>query len=102
MSVVLGRNPDDLTVHLTTGADFTAELVYEVGGVVTSWPAGTALSLIFENGVTFAAAIVTSTATFDVDKAIVGTVPVAGSARLLYVNGTTDRVLYLGRGYRRG
>lgn len=101
-TVTLGRKPGELVVETVTGADFTATLTYEVGGVVTDWPGGTVLSLVFENGVTFTATIATSVATFEVDKAVVNTIPAAGTARLLYVNGSTDRTLYLGRGYRRG
>jgi len=101
-ATVIGRDPGELTVKLTTGADFEAELVYQVNGVTTSWPGGTVLTILFEGGIVFTATIAAATATFAVDKAIVDTVPLVGNARVIYTNGTIDRVLFLGRGYRRG
>ena len=102
MTVTLGRDPDELVVRLTTGADFEVVMTYDVNGVATNWPAGTVLTLVFDNAITFTATIATSTATFAVDKAIVDTVPAVGNAKVVYTNGTTDRVLFMGRGYRRG
>jgi hypothetical protein len=102
MSTILGIDPGPLVVNLTVGADFTAQLTYEVNGVVTSWPASTVLTLVFDNGTVFTATIVTSAATFDVDKATVATMPKAQDVKLVYTNGSTDRVLLLGRALRRG
>lgn len=95
----LGYDPINLPVVLVTGADFNAVLTYKPGGVVTSYPVGTAISLWFDDPAVAAwsATVSTSTATFAVDKAVVATVANGTEARLLYVNGTDDQTLTIGK-----
>jgi hypothetical protein len=100
----LGLDPEPLIVHLTTGADFDAVLTYVVGGVVTSWPALTEVSLVFEDAqsTVWDATVSTSTATFAEDKADADAMPDGTGVKLRYVNGTTDRVWFVGRVLRHG
>lgn len=102
--VKLGLDPEPLSVVLTTGADFDAVLTYEVDGVVTNWPASTALALVFSNpaGSVWSASVATSNATFAVDKATTDLISNGTPVKLRYVNGTTDRMLMVGKVSRRG
>lgn len=100
----LGGDPLDLGVTLSAGSDFVCELVYEVAGVVTDWPAGTSLAMVFagESPTSWAATITGSVARFDVDKALTAPIKSGTEARLQYTNGSTDRALAVGRVRRRG
>lgn len=99
--VKLGLDPLPLEVTLSTGADFDAVLTYKVSGVVTDWPSGTALALVFANGVTWTSTVSTSTATFSKDKADADAMPNGTGVKLRYTNSTTDRILMVGRVNRR-
>lgn len=104
--VVLGIKPGPLEVYMDSLADFTAELFYgiESGGTVTptDWPVGTVVTLVFDNGVTWTATIVDDVATFQVDKAVVAAMPETAKVKLVYTNGTTDRVIRAGMAQRNG
>lgn len=100
----LGTDPGALTVYLTTGSDFDCILRYRVGGTVSDWPASTEISLVFDDSAAseWDAAVSGSDATFSVDKATADTMPDGTVVRLRYVNGTTDRIWYVGKVSRRG
>lgn len=95
----LGLDPKALELHLTRGADFYTILRYVVGGVPTNWPGSTVLTLVFDDpAVTdWTASISTSDATFDVDKAVTDQVVNLTGVRLRYVNGSTDRIWFVGK-----
>lgn len=95
----LGFDPPNLPVVLVAGSDFNAVLTYKVNGVVTSWPASTAVYLTFDDpAITeWAATVSTSTATFAIDKAVVATVANGTEARLRYVNGSDDLTMTIGK-----
>jgi hypothetical protein len=99
----LGFDPPNLPVVLVTGADFNATLTYMVNGVATNWPASTAISLWFDNSAiaSWSATVSTSTAVFAIDKATADTVPDGTEARVLYVNGSDDLTLTIGKVERR-
>lgn len=99
----LGVDPINLPVVLVTGADFKDFLTYTVDGVATNWPASTHIYLWFEDTTItpWEATIATSTATWDVDKAVADTVANGTEARILYVNGTDDQTLSIGQVERR-
>lgn len=106
---IFGENPHDFTVTTVTGSDFEQTLRYgiRVGGVVEDedWPVGTVLTLEFyqEGSLlqSFTATIDGAVATWEEDKADIATLPPACDAKVVYTNGTDDRVLFLGRAQRR-
>lgn len=102
--LTLGVEPGSLELVLNDGADFNASLRYKVGEppVVTNWPAGTTLALVFGDGTSWAATISGALATWAVDKAVTATVAKQTKVTLLYTNGSTDRVLYAGMVKRNG
>lgn len=104
--ITLGAEPDRLVVHVTTGADFSATLVYkDANGVATAWPTGTTLTLDFGTVATAWTATIaagSSDAVFDVDKATADTIPANTAVSLRYVNGTTDQTWGLGKVVRHG
>lgn len=97
----LGVEPQPLIVDLTAGSDFEAVMEYEtqVDGVwtTTDWPVGTVLTLEFDDpaATTFPATVAGSQATFSQDGATTS-IPARANARVRYVNGTTNRVLFKG------
>ena len=98
----MGLVPGSLNVTLTTGADFgPVEFEYEVGGVVTSWPVGTELTLVFGNGTTWTADIVTSVATFQEESAVADLIPAGTTVEFRYTNGTTNHTYWIGTVRRR-
>ena len=100
-----GLEPESLTVHLTTGADFIYEweLVDEDGNDL-NWPAGTTLSIKFDDdaGTTWNATITGNSAKWNVESAIADSVDDLTTARIRYVNGTTDLTYFLGAVARHG
>lgn len=90
MAITLGSEPEDLTVHLVTGADFKATLILK-----PAWPVGTTLTLV-SGATTWTATISGTDATFDVDKAAADLLADGASIKLKYVNGTTDQTLGIG------
>lgn len=102
--VKLGLEPSALQVVLTRGADFEAVLTYEVDGVPTNWPASTAIALVFSDpsSSVWSASVATTDATFTVDKATADAMADGTAVKLRYVNGTTDRILMVGKVSRRG
>lgn len=91
-AVVLGALPAVLTLVLVTGSDFVAEVDMD-----TAWPEGTALSLVFENGQSWAATVSVTSARWEIDKATADQVDSGTRVRMVYVNGTDDQVLCVGR-----
>lgn len=102
--VSLGLEPAGLQVILTKGGDFEAVLTYEVDGVATNWPVGTSIALVFSDpsSSVWSAAVSTTDATFAVDKATTDAMADGTPVKLRYVNGTTDRILMVGKVARRG
>lgn len=101
----LGLAPKALRLHLPTGSDFTAVLTCkDEDGAVTDWPVGTVWSLVFSDSAAsvWTATTSGSTATFEVDKATADTMPDGTVVKLRYVNGTTDRIYYVGKVVRHG
>ncbi|MEQ7847712.1 LtfC-like domain-containing protein [Nocardioides kribbensis] len=101
----LGVDPGDMELILTDGADFRADIINEVGGVDTNWPTGTSLTLSITGDAatyTWPATITGATASWSVDKADTALISARSKVRLIYVNGTTDRVLFSGVVSRRG
>lgn len=93
----LGARPDVLRVRLTEGADF-----YCVVRLNEDWPVGTTLTLVLPSAA-WSASISGADATFNVDKDTWPTVANNGDeARLVYTNGTTDRVFAVGTVVRNG
>lgn len=100
--VKLGMEPKPFHLRLSEGADFLANLYWQVDGVRTNWPAGTGLSLVITTptGVlTWSATISGAQASFSQDKAATSaaSVPALSKAVLRYVNGTTDTNLLIGK-----
>lgn len=96
----LGLSPEPLNVHLPTGSDFTSVLnCKDASGAVTDWPSGTVWSLVFtdSSATVWTATTAGSTATFEVDKAVADLIGDATPVKLRYVNGTTDRIYYIGK-----
>jgi hypothetical protein len=103
MSVLtLGLDPVAVDVILTTGGDFNDYADYEDNtGTIANWPGSSTLTLVFDNGVEWEASIVTSRATWAVDKDDADLIPNGMGVRLLYVNGTSDQILTIGKVQRR-
>lgn len=98
MSTVLGAEPDDLTVHLTDGADFSATLILrtEAGGR-QDWPAGAALDLYFPGGpYTWSAALSGAEATFNETSVTVGNITDGDAVQLRYTEGTLNQTWAIG------
>lgn len=94
----LGTVPPSIQVPLTTGSDYTVSLDYEIAdGTLANWPTGSVVSMVFANGTTWTATISGSAATFAVDKAVADVMPAGTKVKVLYVNGSSDTVLYVGR-----
>lgn len=102
--LTLGVDPGNLELVLSDGADFNATLRYKTGEppVVTNWPTGTSLALVFSTGTSWSATISGALATWGVDKAVTATIPKQTKVSLVYTNGSTDRVLYMGTVKRSG
>ena len=100
-SISLGIMPAGLTVVLTDAADFTYALRKTIGGVPADWDAGTVLTLVTAT-TSWAATIVGSLATWNVDKAVTGAVADGVAVRLVYTNGSIDQVWASGTVVRRG
>lgn len=96
MSMSLGLVPEDLTVNLTTGADFTCTLVLN-----EDWPVGATLKLVFDAS-EWSATISGRDATFSVDKATADAVANGADVSLVYTNGTNDEVWATGTVTRHG
>ena len=101
--VVLGGNPQDLTLQLAYDSDFNTVLESYNNGQPEDFPAGTEVTLEVkvENTTTVWTATVSGNqATFNVDAAAVNAVlDQAGqrSARLFYENGTDRRLWASGK-----
>lgn len=98
-TIELGLKPEGLHINLSTDSDLYATItLYDDNDVASSWPVGTTLTIEFPGSAfsAWTATLVTSVATFQVDKAIANTITNRTPARLRYVNGTTDRVLAVG------
>lgn len=93
----LGVVPAPLSVHLTTGADFSTVLTLD-----QPWPSGTVLTLGFADGSVWTATISGADATFAVDKASADLVPDQTQVTLVYTSGTTDQVWAAGKVVRHG
>lgn len=100
--VVLGGEPKQLRVNLTTGAAFQAVLTYRVDGVETPWPAGTENRLEFEDGFVAVAAIAGSKSTWTLTEAESDERADRQWVRWRYVNGADARVPWSGRVARNG
>lgn len=94
--IEIGIIPRRFGLSLPTGGDFSCELVYRVAGVVTDWPVGTSLAWTFSTGDPWPATISTSKATWNVDKAVADAIPDGTKVKLVYTNGTTDQVWWIG------
>lgn len=99
-SIKAGLDPGPLQVILSDDADFLYIWRYRVGGVITDWPAGTELTIVFGDGTEWDATIVDEFATWDVD-ATATTIPRGTSAKIRYVNGTTKQTWRRGAVARR-
>lgn len=104
----LGNDPINLPVVLTEGDDFYDFLDYKVAGVPTDWPVGTTLTIEFATGASWEASFVGSgagptgdRAEWHEDKAVADVMSAGTVAWILYVNGTDDQVLSLGKVERR-
>ena len=82
----LGLEPEDLTVHLTTGADFKSTVVLAGG-----WPTGASLKLEFEGGTIWTATISGTDAVFDEDKAVADLIASGTAVALKYVLDTSEQ-----------
>lgn len=87
----LGAEPGDLTVNLTTGADFNSTLTNAEG-----WATAT-VSVVFANGTTWVADIDGVNATFAVDKAQADAIPSGTKAKLVVTSGSLDEVWAVGK-----
>lgn len=95
-SIVLGVKPDSLEVNLDSLADFDATLYYAISGTPTDWPVGTVWKLVFATGVTWSTTLDDDEAIFHEDKAVTALIPTGTKVKLVYNNGSTDRVLARG------
>lgn len=94
--VELGAVPQELVVHLTTGADFRTDLTSD-----TDWLPDDSVILRIGD-LTWTAVISGKTASFSIDKAVANTVPNGTGATLLVVNGGDDAVWAAGKVVRHG
>lgn len=101
MAIAAGLNPDLLTLHFTTGADFI-----HTETASPAWPGGSTVSFIFGSiaspTATYSATIVGADATWKVDKATSDLRPNGEWVAMKYVNGSDDQVLAIGRVLRHG
>lgn len=95
MTFTLGYKPEKFKVEMSANSDFTAALVRSNG---TDWPAGSTLSLSFEGGQDFAAALDGTTATWLIDEADVNALIAIKpkSVKLWYVEGSTRLLWAIG------
>ena len=99
----LGRQPDSLVVHLHTGSDFVGYMDYtDENGDAADWPGGTALSLVFADGTSWAATVAGSIATWEVDKAQADARSCPQKVHVLYVNSTDEEIPLSGVAVRHG
>lgn len=99
MAIVLGFQPEKLTVRLTRFGDYVAALIYDDGDPLTvnAWPVGTVIQLRFYPtetttmaGATWPATIVADRAEWHIDNAVVASAvlnPGNDFARLFYDDG---------------
>jgi len=99
--LTLGAAPGPLSVILTPGAAFTAEIDAVLNGTPYTWPVGTTARLVFERGdvtsQTWAGVVVGSAITFTATQVMSDGVPDGSHARL-YLNtsgGVTGEFLWL-------
>lgn len=65
-----GSFPTVIPIKLTTGQDFGLTLRNTPAGVVTNWPAGAALAIVFSTGTIWSATVSTSNAVWSVNKSV--------------------------------
>lgn len=98
---VFGSFPKVVPMKLSTGQDFSMTFTNKPGGVTTNWPAGAALSIVFDSGTTWNATVATSTATWSVNKAVADLITEGTTYRLTYTDTSgNDLVPYKGPVYR--
>lgn len=101
--MILGYQPNKLTVHLTDGADFAMTLnLVDPDGTTLDWPTGAVLALVFEGQQEWAAVVTGQDAVWSVDKDVAGQVRDRSTVRLRYTNGDTDEVWAIGKVERHG
>lgn len=92
----LGYEPLDLTVHLTTDADFEVSVALNA-----DWPAGATLVLKI-GAAEWSATLSGREAVFSVDKASTNAIANGATAKLVYTSGTIDQIWALGKVVRHG
>lgn len=104
MSVLkMGLDPVAVDVVLTTGADFNDYADYfDATDTLANWPGSSTLTLEFDTGESWEATIATSRATWSEDSADADTIPNGTGVKMLFVNGTDNQILTIGRVQRRG
>lgn len=88
----LGGQPDELTVHLTTGADFNSTLTNADG-----WGDAVVTLVLGNSGTTWTATVSGTEATFAVDKAQADAMPAGTKAKLVVTSGQNDEVWAIGK-----
>lgn len=92
-----GTFPTQRKMLLTTGQDFALTLRNKVGGAATSFPSGAALSIVFDNGTTWAATVAGSDASWAVNKTVADAITEGTGYRLTYADSSgADLVPYKG------
>ena len=89
-TIEMGAEPWPLLVRLTRAADFVQAIEStDAAGTAVNWLDGETLKLTFSTGDVWAATFATNVASWNVDKAVVGTLADAKprSAELVYTDG---------------